>query len=310
MKWLWSLLALIPLIGIGWWWMVTNTVDAVPVTSFETCVAAGNPVMESYPPQCRSKDGRLFVQDVPPVQATHPLIRVTTPAPQTLIANPVVVSGEARGYWFFEASFPITVTDESGITIGSGIATASTDWMTEEFVSFTGTITFTATTDTGFVVLHKDNPSGLAEHDDSFSIPVQFSHVPTKTVRVYLYDANKDRDQNGQILCSAKGLVAVERQIPVSETPLKDTIQVLIKEGATAADKSKGLSSEFPLPGFALTMASITGGTATLTFTDPENKTQGGSCRVNILRAQIEGTAKQFPAVSSVVIKPNTLFQP
>ncbi|PIR82824.1 hypothetical protein COU20_00140 [Candidatus Kaiserbacteria bacterium CG10_big_fil_rev_8_21_14_0_10_59_10] len=39
-----------------------------PVQSFEECVAAGNPVMESYPRQCRSADGQLFVEDVPPVQ--------------------------------------------------------------------------------------------------------------------------------------------------------------------------------------------------------------------------------------------------
>lgn len=37
------------------------------VTNFEECVAAGNPVMESYPRQCRTKDGRLFVEDAPPI---------------------------------------------------------------------------------------------------------------------------------------------------------------------------------------------------------------------------------------------------
>jgi len=34
------------------------------VTSFEECVAAGNPVMESYPRQCRSADGQHFVEDI------------------------------------------------------------------------------------------------------------------------------------------------------------------------------------------------------------------------------------------------------
>ncbi|MDP2650308.1 MAG: PKD domain-containing protein [bacterium] len=36
--------------------------SAVVVTDFESCVAAGNAVMESYPRQCRSADGRLFVE--------------------------------------------------------------------------------------------------------------------------------------------------------------------------------------------------------------------------------------------------------
>ena len=34
-----------------------------PITSFDECVAAGNPVMESYPEQCRA-DGKTFVNDV------------------------------------------------------------------------------------------------------------------------------------------------------------------------------------------------------------------------------------------------------
>lgn len=35
-----------------------------PVTSFEECAAAGYPIMESYPEQCRTPDGRTFVRDI------------------------------------------------------------------------------------------------------------------------------------------------------------------------------------------------------------------------------------------------------
>ena len=34
------------------------------INSFEDCVNAGNPVMESFPRQCRTNDGRLFVENV------------------------------------------------------------------------------------------------------------------------------------------------------------------------------------------------------------------------------------------------------
>lgn len=34
------------------------------VNSFEECAAAGYPVMESYPRQCRTPDGRTFVEDI------------------------------------------------------------------------------------------------------------------------------------------------------------------------------------------------------------------------------------------------------
>jgi hypothetical protein len=33
------------------------------ITSFEQCAAAGYPVMTSYPAQCRTPDGRLFVDE-------------------------------------------------------------------------------------------------------------------------------------------------------------------------------------------------------------------------------------------------------
>lgn len=36
------------------------------INSFEDCVSAGNPAMESYPPQCRAPDGRTFVGPLSP----------------------------------------------------------------------------------------------------------------------------------------------------------------------------------------------------------------------------------------------------
>lgn len=39
-------------------------VDRVEITNFEECVAAGNPVMESFPRQCRTGEGDHFVEDI------------------------------------------------------------------------------------------------------------------------------------------------------------------------------------------------------------------------------------------------------
>ncbi len=38
--------------------------DTSSIHSFEECVAAGNPVMESYPRQCRTNDGKHFVESI------------------------------------------------------------------------------------------------------------------------------------------------------------------------------------------------------------------------------------------------------
>lgn len=48
-----------------------NTLEqqrVLSITTFEECAAAGYPVMESYPEQCRTPDGRLFVREVPPTE--------------------------------------------------------------------------------------------------------------------------------------------------------------------------------------------------------------------------------------------------
>lgn len=36
---------------------------ALSIGSFEECALAGYPIMESYPEQCRTPDGRTFVND-------------------------------------------------------------------------------------------------------------------------------------------------------------------------------------------------------------------------------------------------------
>jgi len=35
------------------------------IVDFESCADAGYPVMKSYPRQCRTSDGRLFVEEIP-----------------------------------------------------------------------------------------------------------------------------------------------------------------------------------------------------------------------------------------------------
>lgn len=111
------------------------------------------------------------------------LIKLTTPAPLSTLISPLTITGEARGYWFFEASFPIYLTNWDGLIIAEGFATAEGEWMTEDFVPFTATLEFenpypAGAQDfmgNGALILQKDNPSGLPEHDDALEIPVRFA---------------------------------------------------------------------------------------------------------------------------------------
>ncbi len=103
------------------------------------------------------------------------LIQVTTPQNDEVISSPLLIKGQARGNWFFEASFPVKLVGNQGQELAHGIAQAQSDWMTENFVPFIATLTFTQPTATsGTLILQKDNPSGLPEHDAQINIPILF----------------------------------------------------------------------------------------------------------------------------------------
>ncbi len=108
-------------------------------------------------------------------ETTSSLIRLTTPQPNTEITSPLIVTGEARGNWYFEASFPVRLLDGTGKEIAVTPAQAKGDWMTTNFVPFRAELTFVApSTKEGTLVLQKDNPSGLPGNADEVKIPIRF----------------------------------------------------------------------------------------------------------------------------------------
>jgi hypothetical protein len=104
------------------------------------------------------------------------MIEVDAPLPSALVSSPLVVTGRARGGWYFEASFPVKLIDANGKVLAEGPAQAQGDWMTSEFVPFKITLTFSKpSTQTGTLILHNDNPSGLPQNDKEVRIPVTFN---------------------------------------------------------------------------------------------------------------------------------------
>lgn len=110
------------------------------------------------------------------------LLIVATPL-EDPIKSPLTLTGEARGTWYFEASFPVVLTNWDGLIIAEGHAEAQSDWMTEDYVPFKATLTFDSPykagdpdfMQRGSLILKKDNPSGLPENDDAFETTVLFS---------------------------------------------------------------------------------------------------------------------------------------
>lgn len=155
---------LVTLAVAGWWFASTELTTLAPESSPTVASAPLDPVIEAH------------------IAEKAAMIKVTAPQPNELVKSPLTITGEARGMWFFEASFPVVLTNWDGLIIAEGVATAQGDWMTDAFVPFVATLTFEnpyKITDPDFMkrgslILKKDNPSGLPERDDALEFPITF----------------------------------------------------------------------------------------------------------------------------------------
>ena len=194
--------------GVMAWYLQSQATAIADIDSYEECVEAGYPVMESYPEQCATPDGTTFTREV--------------------------------------------------------------------------------------------------EDDPTLSDP-----PAERAVNLYYYNEENDRDADGNIQCSADGLVAVERTIPHSETPLQDAVNLLLIGNISDSEAADGITTEFPLDGLEFSGVTVDDDDVlVLHFTDPQFATTGGSCRTAILWHQIEATATQFDTVDAVRFAPEELFQP
>jgi len=102
-------------------------------------------------------------------------IRLTSPKVGAEVGSPLHIEGVARGSWYFEATFPVTLLDGEGKVLAETYATALGDWMTTEFVPFSATIPFSADgARDGTLVLSRSNPSGLEQNAQELRVPLRF----------------------------------------------------------------------------------------------------------------------------------------
>lgn len=66
------LAATISLIGNKYWGWFSSSPSP---SNFSECAANGNPIMESYPRQCRTPDGHTFVEQISPTPEPEPPIK-------------------------------------------------------------------------------------------------------------------------------------------------------------------------------------------------------------------------------------------
>lgn len=100
-------------------------------------------------------------------------VRLDSPGLEESPSSPLLISGSAVGPWFFEGSFPVELVSADGRVLASHYVMADGDWMTTGFVPFSGELEFDVAEPTEAVlILRRDNPSGLAEHDAAVRVPL------------------------------------------------------------------------------------------------------------------------------------------
>lgn len=305
--------------------LIGVAMDRKGIGDFDECVAAGNPPTEGIPRTCTVPGGQTFTEDIGNTLVKQDLIRLAEPRPNAEIKSPLTITGEARGTWFFEASFPVQLLLGDGRVLAEAPAQAEGEWMTENFVPFRATLTFevpVTASRKGTLVLKKDNPSGLPEHDDELRIPVSFPPL-TVTVAspsagsspVVMAEGNRMPQEPAPAMArvkafftnsrldpgeDCKAVFPVERIIPQTPGIGRAALNELLK-GPDAVETETGYATTIN-PGVTVQGLTIRDGVARVDFGEELERAVGGSCRVAAIRAQITETLKQFPTVREVII--------
>lgn len=156
------------------WWILILGFAVIVVGAVSLVILPGNKALAPKPTPAPTSTALTTTR------GNSDLVRNVSIHPGDTVSSPLTVTGQARGTWYFEASFPIIVTDWDGKIIAQVPAHAQSDWMTQDYVPFSATLTFTTPTpgdparNRGTLILKNDNPSGDPARDDSVEIPIIF----------------------------------------------------------------------------------------------------------------------------------------
>lgn len=144
------------------------------IDDFEGC-AFNYGVVSIHPKTCLTPEGDFFVK----YSLDDSRVEIDLDKEWPINKGKLLVSGKITGQWFFEASFVAKLWDESGRDISQGLAEAKEDWMTSDLIPFEVVFEIPATwqKERAILVLVKDNPSGLPEHEDALALPIKIRHV-------------------------------------------------------------------------------------------------------------------------------------
>ena len=104
--------------------------------------------------------------------AEAPAVNVTAPLAGARVTSPLIVEGDARGDWYFEAQFPAQLRAANGTVLAEAPALAQSDWMTEAPVPFRAEIVFSVSQDTPATLVLQEDMPGEGATPREITIPV------------------------------------------------------------------------------------------------------------------------------------------
>ncbi len=213
-----------------------------------------------------------------------------------IIKSPLFIEGIVTGgKWAgFEGQVGrVELVESDGTILGLAPLMATSDFMKFP-ITFEANLNFTILKENEvFLNFYNENPSGLPEHSEMFSIPVKASQ---EKVKVILYFGKQGDD-------SCKNNYPIEREIIKTEGIARATIEELLK-GLSEEEKEAGYFTSIN-EGVKINGLTITNGTAKIDFDETLEQGVGGSCRVLAIREQIIQTLMQFSTVKNVIISIN-----
>lgn len=130
--------------------------------------------LRAWEEKCETESSPVVLADSElPISANSEII-VLSPKQNELVTSPLKIEGQAKGNWFFEASMPVKLFSGDNQLITAASTQALDDWMTEKPVRFSSNLEFSTNATSGYLVIAKDNPSGLPQNDGLIKIPVRF----------------------------------------------------------------------------------------------------------------------------------------
>jgi hypothetical protein len=117
---------------------------------------------------------------------SEPEVVLFKPIADETVTSPLIIEGEARGFWFFEASLPIKLYTADDELLVSHYGEAQGDWMTEDFVPFKSTLVFQTEAERGYLEIlenvwdYNSDPlsNSIETHIASLRRKINFGSLP------------------------------------------------------------------------------------------------------------------------------------